>query len=486
MNPRPELINLEPAPTLLRRCRAELGASFAADRPVRISRAPGRLDVMGGIIDTTGGLCCSATLDRATAVALQGREDRVVQIFSFNLFDAHRPFTLMVPLEGLAHSSIDQLRHGFAEEGRHWSAVIAGCLAVLHEERLLDLTDPAVRGVNLAVLTDVPAGAGVGSSAATAGATLLNLIDHYLPAESHGIEPGRVAAMAQRVEQQIAGQSGTLTQHQGCCLGQARAVLRIDTQSGALLGPLYLPGGVRVIGINSGAPAKGLTVANARVRCAAVMGHRMILDKMKQMGATLGRQMIGDPMQGFLANLALNDYKKYFRPYLPEKVKGGQFLLQFGGTIPRGTSVEPDFNYPVQSATDHHVFEAHRVKEFVRYLEAARDLQSQDPQRKLTLDKAGHLMYASHISSTKDAGLGHDACDLLVDLIRQSEADGFYGARITAGGCGGTVAVLCDAGPGVDEAVGRIQRAYEAKTGLTSEAFLASTPGAWAAGTVVV
>ncbi|MGN6625927.1 MAG: galactokinase, partial [Tepidisphaeraceae bacterium] len=101
-------------------------------------------------------------------------------------------------------------------------------------------------------------------------------------------------------------------------------------------------------------------------------------------------------------------------------------------------------------------------------------------------DKAGHLMYASHISSTKDAGLGHDACDLLVDLIRQSEADGFYGARITAGGCGGPVAVLCDVGPGVDEAVGRIQRAYEAKTGLTSEAFLASTPGAWAAGTVVV
>ncbi len=57
---------------------------------------------------------------------------------------------------------------------------------------------------------------------------------------------------------------------------------------------------------------------------------------------------------------------------------------------------------------------------------------------------AGHLMYASHLSYSNDAMLGSAQCDRLVAMIRQREHDGFYGARITAGGCGGTVAVLLD------------------------------------------
>ena len=36
---------------------------FDDDRPVTIARAPGRLDVMGGIADYTGSLVLEATLD---------------------------------------------------------------------------------------------------------------------------------------------------------------------------------------------------------------------------------------------------------------------------------------------------------------------------------------------------------------------------------------------------------------------------------------
>src|SRR5947209_825842 len=95
------LCQLGPVPTLLSRVRAELSDSFRPDRPLRVSRAPGRLDVMGGIADYTGSLVCQMTLDRAAAVAVQKREDRQVQVFSFNLLDAHQPFTLRIPLEAL-------------------------------------------------------------------------------------------------------------------------------------------------------------------------------------------------------------------------------------------------------------------------------------------------------------------------------------------------------------------------------------------------
>src|SRR2546423_8856141 len=97
MSPDPDrLLNLDPVPTLIARVRRELSAAFVPERPIRISRAPGRLDVMGGIADYTGSLVCELPLDRAAAVALQERDDREIQIFSFNLYDEHRPFTFRI------------------------------------------------------------------------------------------------------------------------------------------------------------------------------------------------------------------------------------------------------------------------------------------------------------------------------------------------------------------------------------------------------
>jgi L-arabinokinase len=54
----------------------------------------------------------------------------------------------------------------------------------------------------------------------------------------------------------------------------------------------------------------------------------------------------------------------------------------------------------------------------------------------------GDLMYQSHYSYT-ECGLGNEATDLLVDLVREEgSANGLYGAKVTGGGAGGTVAVL--------------------------------------------
>src|SRR5688572_30968167 len=112
----PSLLELDPVPTLLSRARSELAADFGGEA-VRVSRAPGRLDVMGGIADYTGSLVCEMPLDRAAAVLLRPRDDRVVQVFSFNLFDEHKPFTLRIPLEALSVDSAEPLRREFDEPG---------------------------------------------------------------------------------------------------------------------------------------------------------------------------------------------------------------------------------------------------------------------------------------------------------------------------------------------------------------------------------
>jgi len=117
-NENDRLLRLEPVPTLLARLRAELSADFGAGRPVRVSRAPGRLDVMGGIADYTGSTVCEYPLDRAAAVAVTPRDDRDLQVFSFNLLDEHKPFTLRIPLDALANQPPDVLRRSGGCRGR--------------------------------------------------------------------------------------------------------------------------------------------------------------------------------------------------------------------------------------------------------------------------------------------------------------------------------------------------------------------------------
>jgi L-arabinokinase len=87
----------------------------------------------------------------------------------------------------------------------------------------------------------------------------------------------------------------------------------------------------------------------------------------------------------------------------------------------------------------------------------------------------GELMYQSHVSYGA-CGLGSPGTDRLVSLVRAKGAqNGLYGARITGGGCGGTVVVLgrADAWP----AVSRVAAAYRAATGHDPQIFSGSSPG---------
>jgi L-arabinokinase len=57
-------------------------------------------------------------------------------------------------------------------------------------------------------------------------------------------------------------------------------------------------------------------------------------------------------------------------------------------------------------------------------------------------EAVGELMYQSHIGYSS-IGLGCPETDAMVDAIRQrGRGRGFYGARVSGGGSGGTVVVL--------------------------------------------
>lgn len=91
-----------------------------------------------------------------------------------------------------------------------------------------------------------------------------------------------------------------------------------------------------------------------------------------------------------------------------------------------------------------------------------------------SLKDLGELMFASHASYSA-CGLGSDGTDLLVELVKQTKQD-LYGAKITGGGSGGTVAVLGRRGAG--ERVKEIAEKYAEKTHRTPQIFSGSSPGA--------
>jgi galactokinase len=270
------------------------------------------------------------------------------------------------------------------------------------------------------------------------------------------------------------------------CAGESGKLLRMVCQPHELLPALEVPAGIRFLGIDSGVRQSAGGGTYGRTRCAAFMGHRMILEKMREIGRAGGRELQSDPMHGYLANLDPEDYKKLFRPALPVKMKGLDFLERYGPTVDKATTVHPDHEYHVRSATDHHVLEAMRVRNFAELVEEAAQHPPGTRAQGEPLDKAGHLMYASHRSYTHEALLGSQECGVLVDLVKQNEKAGLYGARITGSGSGGTVALMADKSERADAAIALVLEEYERQTGRKGELLAGTSDGAWITGTSVV
>jgi L-arabinokinase len=222
-------------------------------------------------------------------------------------------------------------------------------------------------GLNVAVYSDVPMGAGVSSSAAVEVATMINLCT-TLDIDAQPIE---IAQWCQWAENNIVGAPCGIMDQVTSCLGEAGVLLRMVCQPHELQPGLRLPEGVRVIGINSIVKHDVGGPAYTRTRCAAFMGQKIILEAMRQIGEAAGREMIADPMRGYLANLGPDDYKRFFRNAVPESMTGREFLSRYGNTGDSATKVEADVDYPIRHATDHHVLESRRVRRFAEFIEQA-------------------------------------------------------------------------------------------------------------------
>lgn len=444
---------------------------LAPGSPVSVARAPGRLDVMGGIADYSGSLVLQLPIREATLAAAQ-RADGEVRVRSVaGTGNAPVREVGLGPTEwaALLKSPYDVARRRFRDEAASgWAAYVVGVLLVLARERGVNLAG----GVRLLVRSHVPEGKGVSSSAALEVAAIqavARLLDVALEGEE-------LARLCQTAENYVVGAPCGIMDQMTAALGRADHLLVLLCQPAEVQGFLPIPPGVAFWGIDSGIRHAVSSSDYGAVRTGAFMGYRILADLAGHQPARMGADGVlhfdNPPWGGYLANLTPGEFATRFAEALPQEMAGEEFLRRYGGTTDPVTRVAPERTYAVRQPTAHPIHEHARVRRFARLLAG--------PVDESAPGEMGRLMYESHASySTCD--LGSAGTDRLVELVRQAgPAAGLYGAKITGGGSGGTVTVLGRAG--ADAAVRDIARRYGDETGRKPYVFSGSSPGACLAG----
>jgi len=448
----------------LRRHGAEV---FESDRMITVGRAPARVDCMGGIADYSGSAVFEGPLREAAIVAFQPRTDARLRAVSISPQDEEAPRTAEFDLRSLRgrdgrakpYAALQAL---FARNRRSaWAANVIGAVAVLEREGVCRFE----HGASFLLWRGLPLGAGVGSSAAMQVAALFAIVS-ALGIELSGL---RLAALAQTVENQVVGAPCGIMDQVTSALGEPGKLLALRCQPCELLGQHELPPGVKVFGINSRVHHTVAGTAYTRARVSAFMGLRIILSEKERRGEPITEA------DRYLCNIAPQAYMSHYRHLIPAAIKGADFLRRFGRTTDPVTRVEPRATYRPRAGTDHAVFENQRVQAFIACMARAR------AGDRTALVEAGGLMYASHWSYGWNCGLGCRETDLIARLVsRHGPGKGLYGARVSGGGSGGTVAVLAEASAA--RAVRAVAAEYEAQTGRMPDVFDDTSPGAYAFG----
>ena len=438
-------------------------------RSAVVTRAPGRLDCMGGIADYCGSVVFEAPLAQATWVTLQPRTDQTLRVRTATL-GTGGPVDWQGRLaqfrQGSRLKTYAQVRRLFDGDDK-WAGYVAGAYYVLQKERVCARL---VRGANILIWSDVPVGEGVASSAALEVAAMMAVVKaHAIPMD--GLELSR---LCQIVENRVVGAPCGIMDQVTAALGESDSLLALRCQPHDVLGTTHLPGGVALFGLSTRVKHSvgGSQYTDARI--GAFMGHKVILTRM---GA---KAQPRDPLGGYLCNLDPRTYRREFRRWIPACIRGDAFLDRYGPTVDRATRVDPGTNYRPRPCAEHPIYENRRVGQFIDLIGRA-DLKRGDRE----LVAAGRLMFGSHWSYGHNCRLGSRETDLVVRLVREAgPRRGLYGAKITGGGSGGTVAILARAD--ARAAVDAIARTYARRTGIDPHLFTGSSTGAVAFDHIVI
>jgi galactokinase len=367
--------------------------------PAGIWSAPGRVNLIGEHTDYNDGFVLPFALPHRTAVAAAPRSDGLLALTTVG--DDGRP-------QQAAPVPVADLEPGVVSG---WAAYPAGVARVVRDQGWAG-------GADLVIAGNVPAGAGLSSSAALECATLLALLDIAGVARPDG---STLARWAQRAENEFAGvPSGVLDQTASLCCEEGR-VLFLDTRSG------------QAEQVPFAAAAEGLEILVIDTRANHKLGD-------PAGGSEYGNRRRGCEQAAHLLGVpALRDVRLDELPSAAEL---------------------PDGLFPL-----------------VRHVatENARVLETVDLLRHNRLPQIGPVLTVSHESLRDDYQVSCPELDVAVD---SALAAGSLGARMTGAGFGGSAIALVptEDRPAVERAV---TRAFD-RRGWQSPRLFTAVPSAGA------
>jgi galactokinase len=327
--------------------------------PDGVWAAPGRVNLIGEHTDYNDGFVLPAAIDRLVLAAASRRDDGRLRLWSLQS-------------EPPADLELAEVGPGKVEG---WAAYPAGVAWALGQAGV------EVGGADLVVDGDVPAGAGLSSSAALECATATALAD----LEGAGLDRVTLAGLARRAENEVVGVPSGAMDQMVSMLGRAGHALFLDTRS---LDTEQVPLPLEAAGLR-------LVVIDTRA------GHRLVD------GAYADRRAACEAAAATLGVPALRDAT-------PAQVEAAADALGEEG---------------LRRAR-------HVVTENARVLEAVRLLRAGEPER------LGPLLAASHASLRDDYEVSSPELDTAVEAAVSA---GAVGARMTGAGFGGSALALARA-----------------------------------------
>ena len=330
------------------------------NREMRCFRAPGRVNLIGEHTDYNGGFVLPMAIDCEAAIAASIRNDRKICVFTVNL-------------DEMAEFDLD---NEWAGNKGFWLNYIEGVARILERKKI------KLQGVDMLVWSDVPAGAGLSSSAALETAVGLTLTQM----SNQTVDLVTLAKIGQQTEHEFAGAKvGIMDQFVSSNVKAGHALL-LDCRS---LDYEHL---------------RLDTTDTAVVICDTNVKHDLATSEYNtrreecEQAVERLKDYLPDIRQ--LRDVSFTDLEKY-SDKIPEVIRRRA---------------------------------RHVVTENQRTLKAADALKQGD------LAGFGRLMWDSHKSLRDDYEVSCRELDILVDIALR--LDGVLGARMTGGGFGGSTVNL--------------------------------------------
>ncbi|MDP6850173.1 MAG: hypothetical protein QGH51_04380 [Planctomycetota bacterium] len=397
------------------------------DKPLWMSRAPGRLKILGGPTEAPGTVTLSMPISRSVYTAIQNREDRKIRIRSLlpdswggdRLWegDIDTLYTRKGPPRSMA-----VLKQIFSEPEDLWMMRVLAVMLGLRRTRQLNTPK---KGFDILIWSRVPEGIGYGERAAFGVSLALALKG------STGLSKKRVDGIlvARAVAQgfaEVLDDPIPMTDVLTSSLGRVDCALQIEHGADPDMQWIPVPPQCSFAAVDLGFEETISPEVRQRHQTGAAMA-------MSHLNAEMQAQK--SPEYGGWGQVAPPAFEGGLRGHVPASEKGESWLKKFrrkSDAKELSTLVDPSFTYRLRANAEHECRESGRSRRLVANLN-----DFSRTMRETYLAEAGRCLGSSQRSFKEKCGLDLSPMSEFFKLFNESgRKGGMFGMRMTlAGGC---------------------------------------------------